>query len=579
MKYLILALLFLFLGLPTGVAAQQHQDITFVANVSKQRMLKNTTLEYSLVLRNAEGSQLQPPAFEDFIVLQGPGRTFNTTIVNGVATSSTSFTWLLQPKRTGQLTIEPATIRAANRTYRANSKTVVVLEVNEELAATAPENFLRVEVSTDRAFVGQQIIMDLNLYTTVNPTSRNMVREPDLDGFFARVRRRFDASPVSLLENGREYQRRTLASLALYPIKSGRLTIDPYRMVIGAIRFRNANSSFSRRYIEQIPVNSDTVYVEVSELPQPRPADFSGGVGTYRVEVQADRNEMSTDDALTLTMRVTGQGDIQRLEAPTPVDKREWDIYDPRVIEEEFLDSPSGMFGRKTFQYQLIPKRGGSYTLRPTLTYFNTDSASYISDTPLDLEITVTGGTGQKTYTVDTSAVVEEILTLRSARPLRPGRRYDKNLGGQPFFWGLFLLPLLLGGGLLGYQRYRDYQAAQDPAISIRAAASKVATKRLKQAKIYLEQEDARAFYNEVEGAVLSYLRDRFNLGAADLGRKQISTILREAGGENELIESYDQLLQRCEMALYAGQRSIADLQQTYASALELITDTERQLK
>ncbi|THH37880.1 BatD family protein [Neolewinella litorea] len=573
-------LIFLILLL-TGTATAalgQGQDISFTAEVSKKRMLRNSTLEYHLTLRNAQGENLEPPPFRDFDVLQGPSRSIGTTIINGVATSQMTFSWMLQPKRTGELSIGPASVRAAGRTYRTNSETVTVLEAGDNSVGANTENFLRAEVSTDQAYVGQQIILNLNLYASVNPISRNMVREPDLDGFFARPRRRFDASPVTIVENGREYQRRTLASLALFPIKSGTLTIDPYRMVIGAVRTRTS-SSFSRRYTEQIPVNSDTLRIQVRELPQPRPDDFSGGVGTYRAEAQIDRNRLTTDDALRLLVRVTGQGDIQRFEPPVPVDEADWNIYDPRVIEEEFLDSPSGMFGRKTFEYQLVPKRPGKYTVAPTVTYFNTDNGEYESLTPESFTVTVTGGSGQLTYTIDTTAAVAEELTLRPARPLPPGRRYDGNLARTPLFWGLMLLPLLLGGGLIGWSHYRQQLAERDPAILLRERAGRVATARLKEARQHLERVEPRPFYDAVEGALLRYLRDRFNLPVKDLGRRNITEVLRAAGADADLTERYDRLLGRCEMALYAGQDTAADLDETYTLASDLITETERQLR
>ncbi|WP_420458550.1 BatD family protein [Neolewinella sp.] len=558
--------------------AQQHQDITFTAELSKERMLKNSTVEYNLTLRNAQGEQLTPPEFKDFEVLQGPNRSIGTTIVNGVATSQMTLSWMLQPKRTGTLTVGAATVRAAGRTYRANSKSVEVLEVDDNALTAAPENFLRVEVSTDRAYVGQQIILNLNLYASVNPISRNMVREPDLDGFFARPRRRFDASPVGVMEGGREYQRRTLASLALFPIKSGRLLIDPYRMVIGAVRLRT-NSSFTRRYTEQIPVNSDTVYIDVQELPQPRPAGFSGGVGTYTANVQIDRDRMTTDDALKVVLQVVGQGDVQRLEAPTPVDEADWNIYDPQVTQEEFLDSPSGMFGRKTFEYQLVPKREGNYTVAPTVTYFNTDSQQYVSLVPESFEVVVTGGSGQKTYTIDTATTAEEALTLLPAPPVTGRPRIERNLAARPLYWALVLLPLLLGGGLISWTRYRQQRDARDPALVLRERAGKVAAARLKDARVHLQQVEPRQFYDAVEGALLTYLRDRFSLRVADLSRSNIQQVLTGAGAHSGLTDRYDRLLGRCEMALYAGQDSAADLGETYATAVDLITETERQLR
>ena len=554
------------------------QDVSFTAEVSKERMLRNSTVEYHLTLRNAQGDDLTAPDFSAFDVLRGPSRSIGTTIINGVRTTQMTFSWMLQPKRTGELSIGPASVQAAGRTWRTGGKTVTVLEVDDASLAATPENFLRAEVSTDQAYVGQQIILNLNLYASVNPISRNMVQEPDLDGFFARSRRRFDASPTTVIENGREYQRRTLMSLALFPIKSGTLTIDPYRMVIGAVRTRS-NSTFSRRFTEQIPVNSDTLSISVRELPQPRPADFSGGVGTYSMEVAVDRNEITTDDALSMVIRVTGQGDIQRLEAPVPVSEDEWNIYDPRVVQEEFLDSPSGMFGRKTFEYQLVPKRAGTYKLNPSLTYFNTETEAYESLTREEFTVKVTGGSGQKTYTIDTSTVAEAPLVLRPGAPLTEGRRYDRKLGGRPIYWGLVLLPLLLGGGAIGLSHYRRRLNDRDPAVLQRQRAGKVASARLKEARTYLEKVEARPFYDAVEGAVLRYLRDRFTLNVADLSRSNIRQVLSAAGADSDLTDRYDRLLQRCEMALYAGQDSAEDLGNTYAEAVDLITDTERQLK
>ncbi|WP_116107262.1 BatD family protein [Lewinella sp. IMCC34191] len=562
----------------SSLLCAQGQDISFTAEISKERMLRNSTLEYHLILRNAQGEQLTPPDFSAFDVIRGPNRSIGTTIINGVATSQMTFSWMLQPTRTGDLSIGPASVRAGGQTYRAPGKTVTVLEVNDEAIGSTPENFLRAEISTDQAYVGQQIILNLNLYASVNPISRNMVREPSLDGFFARPRRRFDASPTTIIENGREYQRRTLASLALFPIKSGTLRIDPYRMVIGAVRTRSS-STFARRFTEQIPVNSDTLTVTVRELPQPRPEDFSGGVGTYQMDVEIDRDALTTDDALTMVVQITGQGDVQRLEAPVPVDEDNWNIYDPRVIREEFLDSPSGMFGRKTFEYQLVPKRAGTYAVNPSLNYFNTETQDYVSLSPETFTVRVTGGSGQKTYTIDTSAVAEEPLVLRPAGPLGPGRSYRGNLAGRPIFWGLMLLPLLIGGGVIGLSHYRRRMDDRDPAILLRQRAGKVASARLKEARVHLEKVEPRPFYDAVENALLRYLRDRFNLTVADLSRSNIRQVLAAAGADTELTERYDQLLKRCELALYAGQDSAADLGATYDQAVNLITETERQLK
>ncbi len=570
----------LALGLVLVVSAvsAQHQDITFVSDLGKDKMLANSTVEYQLTLRNAQGTDPVIPDFKDFIVLQGPNRRMGTSLVNGLSTSYMSFTWLLQPRRTGRLTVEPASIRAAGRTYRANSQTVEVLPVAAGSAGTAPDNFLRAEVSTSEAVVGQQIILNLNLYSTNRPLSRNVMAEPDFDGFYTQARRQFDGSPRPAIENGKEYEVRTLGSVALFPLKSGELTIAPYRIILGIIRFRDGGR-FSRRSTEQISLSTDSLRIRVRELPQPRPDDFSGGVGTYRVEVSTNRNDMTTDDALTLRMTVTGQGDVERLTAPSPVDPTIWDVYDPVVLQEEWLDSPSGLFGRKIFEYKLVPKREGNFTIAPALTYFNTDSSAYLSDAPQDFTIRVAGGSGQPTY--DTSAEAEELSerVLLPAGEVAAGRRYGSGLSGSPGYWGLFLLPLLLAGGLLSYRSYRSKQASRDPAEVARERAAKLASQRLSVARTHRDKVAARPFYDAVEDALLGYLRDRLEIPGAELGRKTIGPRLLSAGAGADITDRYDRLLQRCEMALYAGQDRADDLAETYEAAKQLILDTEKALR
>jgi hypothetical protein len=575
MRHLLAFILLLCTCVSAQKLAAQHQDITFVAEVSKTKMLKNSTLEYKLTLNNAQGNELKPPKFASFIVLRGPMRSLGT-FINGVGTSYLSYSWQLQPKRTGKLAIGPASIRASGRTYRTNSKAVDVLEVDEAAAAGTPDDFLLAELSTDTAFVGQQIILNLNLYSTTNVISRNLVQEPNYDGFYAQPRRQYDGRPRAVIQNGREYQRRTLLSIALFPTKSGRITITPYRMILGALRYRG-NSGYSRRFTEQIPLNTDSLYVYVSELPRPRPDNFSGGVGEYRMQVQADRDQMTTDDALTLRITVTGEGDIERLETFPPVSEKDWNIYDPNIISEEFLDSPTGMLGRKIFEYKVVPRRAGTYNLRPALNYFDVDSARYVVHTPSTFRVNVAAGSGNTTYEIDTTTTEEAKLTLLPVTELPAGKKYGSTLTGRPLYWGLFVLPLLLAGGLISYRRYQAHLDNRDPVALARERAARAATERLKVAKPHLDKVEPRAFYDAVEGALLGYLRDKFQLPVADLTRRNIREKLSAAGANESLTDRYDQLLQRCEMALYAGQDKADDLAAAYATAKELISDTERQ--
>ncbi|MEM9835057.1 MAG: BatD family protein [Bacteroidota bacterium] len=558
------------------LVGQNHSDITFDAEVGKQKMLINSTVEFKITLRNANGSDFRVPAFKDFNIISGPGQTRGNSIINGVASSYISFSWLLQPKRTGRLSIEPASVRANNRGYRTNSKAIEVLPVDAGLAAQSPDNFMQLELSHDTAYVGQQIIMNLQLYTTDNVVSRNLVAEPNLDNFYTYPRRQFDGRSQNVLEGGKEYLSRTVASIALYPTKSGELIIEPYRLLLGVIRYRNPQSSFSRRYTERIPLQTDSVKIMVKELPLPRPDNFSGGVGTYRMQATADKQTLSTDDAITIRVIINGEGDVKRITTPTPVSKKDWVIYDPTILTEDFIDGPTGMYGKKVFQYQIVPRRAGESTLTPSFNYFDVDSNRYINLTDASYPLKITQGSGSPVYEVPEDTAEANTLALLPATELATLKSYQDQGMGPTVFWSLAILPLLLFGGYFYYDQRQQALANLDPAEVAQQKAARLANDRLKVAKQWLDQQQARPFYDAIEDATLGYLRDKFQLPIAELTKKNIHQQLLAHGASSALADDYVRLLKRCEMALYAGQVQAADLTATYETAKGLILRTEK---
>lgn len=570
-----LLLLFVFLLSIVPLAAQQHRDITFDAELSKTKMLQNSTVEYTVMLRNSQGSEFKPPKFSGFAILSGPTRTMGSKTINGATTTYQAYTWLIQPQRTGKLNIQPASIKAAGRTYRSNSATVEVLPIDSKLAASAPDNFMRLEVSKDTAYVGEQLIMNVVLYTSDNAISRNLAAEPDLSEFFSYGRRQFDGRSRNVLENGKEYLARTISSTALYPLKSGELVIEPYRLLLGLVRYRNPQSTFSRRYTERIPLQTDTFHLQVNELPSPRPENFSGGVGKFKMEVSIDRTALSTDDAITLRLNVNGQGDVKRITAPEPVDKNNWVIYDPEVLKEEFYDSPTGIYGQKILEYKIVPKRAGKQTLTPTLSYFNPDSNRYVNLQSVVYDIDVSQGSAVVNYDEPEEKDSTAVLELIPASEVRTLKRYNTTALPYSLAIPLFLLPLLLFGGYYFYDQKKQAEAAIDPAEKARLRARKAADGHLQHAKTALNSAQTADFYNAIEDALLGYLRDKFQLPVKALSKRNIEQVLLQRGAPQSLATKYVDLLKRCELALYAGGAGATNLQAAYSEAEQLIIATE----
>ena len=85
-------------------------QVSFTAQASTKDMGKSDYVEIQYFIENAkEIDDLQPPDFPDFTIVQGPSQSTGISIVNGAVNPNKSVSYVLQPKKTGNFTIKPAT--------------------------------------------------------------------------------------------------------------------------------------------------------------------------------------------------------------------------------------------------------------------------------------------------------------------------------------------------------------------------------------------------------------------------------------------------------------------------------------
>src|SRR5690554_1253370 len=85
---------------------------------------------------NEEGRDLRLPDIPDFEILFGPSTStsFSQRTINGKTTSerSVTYTYILVPKKTGNFTIEPASINVKGSNYQYNSISIEMLPPDEK---------------------------------------------------------------------------------------------------------------------------------------------------------------------------------------------------------------------------------------------------------------------------------------------------------------------------------------------------------------------------------------------------------------------------------------------------------------
>ncbi len=558
--------------LPIGLGAQ----VSFEASSNVKKVSLNSYFEVAFTLKNADGKGFMPPGFEGFVVYAGPYRSASVTSINGVRSSELTYTYTLKPTQKGKFTIGSAKIKANGKTYTSKPIQIEVVDA-KALESQSGENDVFVEaiLSSTEAVVGQQITLDYKLYTAVNIDNYNVLEESDYQGFYAHDLRRFDLPPAREMIKGKEYITKVVKRLALFPQQVGTLNIAPFQVELAILLEEpGANGFFFNRQVQRMIAQTAPTSVRVRELPPAALPAFTGAVGTFTAFYTLDKTEVTTDDVLSLRLSITGNGDIKRVQPPALMLSDSFEVYDPKIIDETSYEESGELIGRKEIEYLIVPKKPGVYQLSPDFSYFDPGKGNYIAIEKKFFSINVQQGSLEApsaTKAIEESAE-EDIRFIKLKDRLYQSKDH---FFGNTIFWTLTVLPFALLGFVILIKR-RQLQWANVDAFQLkRQRAREVALRHLKDAAQYLKEGKHRAFYDEIFKALLGYVCDKLHLPLSTLTKYNVQEKLHTLNVEEPLIQHFMQLIQTCEIALFAGKEDEIAQSELYSEALEVITKME----
>jgi len=308
--------------------------------------------------------------------------------------------------------------------------------------------------------------------------------------------------------------------------------------------------------------------VKIVDLPTDAPASFSGAVGDFDFASSIDKKSVAMDDAVTLTLQVRGFGDGKFIEAPTQPFDKDFDIYDPNLINENQQLQGSKIKYVKTFEYLMVPKRAGRIVFKPEFTYFDTDSAAYITVHSNTYAVNVLKSTGRELADVESQQT--ELTPTYFTTTLRDKNKSFALSTGHWAINGAFVFALL-GLIITKQKQLRDQNI--DPALKRRNKALKLAQSRLSVAEDHLEKDEIKSFYIELRKGLLDYLADKINLPSSQLSKDEISQLLITSQLESFLPDIMS-IMQKGEQAIYASINS-GDERESYDRAISMIQEIE----
>ena len=109
--------------------------------------------------------------------------------------------------------------------------------------------------------------------------------------------------------------------------------------------------------------------------------------------------------------------------------------------------------------------------------------------------------------------------------------------------------------------------------------ANKVASKRLKQANIYLREDKKEEFYDETLKAVWGYLSDKLSIPVSSLTKDNVETELIKYGIEEDLIKEFISILNTAEFARFAPAQTHGAMDELYKQTVDAINKMESTIK
>jgi len=583
------------------------QNVSVTASVDQTRIGLNENFTF-VVEVSGEAGEPKLPDMNAFAALAGTSTSQNIQIINGRMSSSRSYQYTFFARSTGKFTINAVEVEVKGQIFRSQPIEIEIVagpspqqspqsgagrgQQNEPPPNLEGNLYLETKIDRSRVYQNEPVIIRYRIYTRLNISSYGISTLPNYSGFWTEDFP-MPQQPQTRREtiNGQTYLVAEIKKTALFPQSVGKKKLEPLviecEVQLPRRRSRDIfdqffDDPFLARTTRQ-PVSSRPVEIEVMPLPEEgKPANFSGAVGNFSITAGVDRNQVKTNEAITLKVKVSGTGNIKVLPKP-PIDlPADFEIYDPKVAENINHDNDQ-ISGSKTWEYVLVPRFQGSHEIKPiTLSYFDPRAKTYRVAGAAPISLTVEKGAGD--FAPVAGGVSKEDVRLlgQDVRFISTAALPFKNTHGvfyaQPLFLCLLALPVAALLAALVYQRHQEKLSANVAYARSRKAGG-MAQKQLAAAKKFLRKNDEKNFYAEVQRALMGFLGNKLNVAEAALITDDVERMLVEKKVNWEIIRAYLDCLHTCDFQRFAPAQSNGKVMQDfYEQARRALEAMERAL-
>ena len=550
-------------------------DIQVLATVDRNQITLEDSLELSITIR---GTQNTPPpelpSMPDFRITPS-GTSSSTQIINMERSVSITHNYRLIPMNAGKFKIGPARVRANNKVYSTQPINIVVQKAMSPSQSGNRPVFLETTVSKKEAFVGEQLIYSFKLYYRVEAKNFDL-NMPFGANYFQKEELGKAKSYQSVL-NGIRYHVQEV-SVALFPIKAGKaeipaatLELDIYHRTQNRVnrpgifdQFFNDPFFSQTTRAEHKVLRSKPLAVNILPLPdEGKPEGFINTIGEFNISGNIGKNDLEVGDTTTLTITVSGKGNVRRVSFLKPDLKELFKIYPDQPKYNQTV-AGNQISGEKIFKYALVPLKPGAMALPVfTLPYFDPTLKEYRQVETRPIKINVKPSSLKETLNLvqsvpsgPTKTEPEIEMLAEDILPLHTSLDKFKNIETQinsTIAMGFFSPAILFLVCAVFIRKQK--RLTTDVAFYRSQKAYKTALKKL-DSLTHSKNLNSKDFASELSEILREYIGDKLNMEGKAITAAEVEHKLKESYYQSNHIKVTKAFLEKCESLQYAPESS-----------------------
>ena len=593
----------IILGIIIFISVSVSAQVKFEAQTDRDTYGLNERIPLVFSINN-EGDNFVAPKFTGFKA-DGPfinkGNQTSITIVNGRMTQkreiSTQVIYYLTPTKKGTFTIGSASIEYNGTVYKSQPIKIKITDPiqmpsypgqNPRQQQQQNYNFgegihLVGELSTKNPYVNEPVTVIYKLYFPYNSSVSNFrnFQAPKYEDFWSQY---IDIKQLRAEKgkfNGKDYSMVVLRKVILYPLEAGAKKIEPFKIDIDAEVPTGRRDFFGQYEMTAIEKSLSTGMQTINVKPLPengKPEGFTGAVGKFDFKVTPSKTTLKAGESLDLEVSVSGKGNLKLFTLPKPVVPSALEMYDPAHTEN--VQTPvTGMTGKISDKYTIIPQFKGKYTIKPMeFSYYDLASKSYKTITSKEINIDVAEGDG--TVVANTPSANKQAIQKKEVFQFNKLKTEFVSASREDFlgsglFYSLLFAPLLLIPIVMIARKQKEAKDADVLGNRVRNN-NRLVKKYLSEAK--KQMGDKVPFYMAMEKALHNFLKAKLHIETVEMSKDNIIELLQQRNASEESISQFMELMNDCEFARYAPATDIA-MTNDFERAVERISELEKQLK